>query len=910
MIEKPKKERRFLKILGKVGEILVQELLIKVGKSLVQKIGGKKTLPSIIFLSLFYNIAIASVDSIPYPITGNKQRLGWQTTGNGLVYRGLASDTITKPSNYANKDIKAYLLLDTVNNVMYSYIASKGGWKFNNSDTVIIQGATMPFDSITFNTAKDGTVGVGEVEYNDTQGSLIQGLKGGNVTNVIGQQLHQRVNNRTGAALAKGDVVYLSGSQGNRITVAKALATSDPTSANTFGIVAESIADNASGYVITEGLITGLNTSALTQDSAVYLSGTTAGALTSIKPQAPIHGVYIGVCVKSNNGSGELFVKIRNGLELDELHDVQITSPVNNASLYYKSSEGLWRDTTAALLVSDTAAMLIPYLRKLDTITLSNRINTKLNISDTASMLTPYFRDADTTSLNLTSRFAAKLNLSDTASMLTNYLRTGLAASTYLTQSNAASTYLPLTGGTISGSILNSWTNAYSSAPRNDGAVRRTYTQNLYSANGGTTDRVTHYYTFSSDECCASAPVTMYYGRFNGFYNQANIIYDASIYYHSNNQFYYRAFSESENKVTFSIKPSTTTGSSIIGTKADLYLSGDAQIDRSLNIGTTLGVTGATTLSAPLTVNSSAVFNEGSADADFRVESDGNANMVFVDASTDRVGIGTSSPSYLLDVNGTLGVTGATTLSNLAGTGTRMVTASNTGALSTQAIPTGTLVANDTVSLSNRINTKVGLTGNETINGTKTFGGLIVPTNGMMLTATGNNSNKLIGINASTFVGEVTLGSGLSITSNVLNVAIPTERYYFDLGIVAGAADNSASTYDFTYGSNIFIVPTSLNGYCIDSVYIRAIGCSTCPPVSPDLDYYVGVYKANAGARVTTSGATLVGSQITMNEYDLNEVNRNDTISTGEAWWVYLNGTYTSDMAYITAGFVVKKTCN
>jgi hypothetical protein len=63
------------------------------------------------------------------------------------------------------------------------------------------------------------------------------------------------------------------------------------------------------------------------------------------------------------------------------------------------------------------------------------------------------------------------------------------------------------------------------------------------------------------------------------------------------------------------------------------------------SIGGTLGVTGETTLSAPLTVNSSAVFNEGSTDSDFRVESDGNANMVFVDASTDRVGIGTAAPA-------------------------------------------------------------------------------------------------------------------------------------------------------------------------------------------------------------------------------------------------------------------------
>ena len=352
---KPKKERKFLKAMGEVALTLVRDLFLNVGKKVINKSGNKRqglVLASIILASTF---AIAQ-----YPTTTNKQRLGFQTSGDGLVFRGRASDTTAlKPSNINN----AYHLFDTLNNVLFSYIKTKGGWKFNNSDTVIIQGVTMPFDSITFNTAKDGTVGVGEVEYNDTQGSLIQGLKGGLVTNVIGQQLHQRVNNRTGATLNKGDVVYLSGSQGNRITVAKAIATSDPTSANTFGIVAEQILNNASGYIITEGLITNINTSALTQDSAVYLSGTTAGALTSIKPQAPIHGVYIGVCVKTNSGSGEVFVKIRNGQELDELHDVQISNPINNASLYFKSSEGLWRDTTAALLVSDTASMLTNYLR-------------------------------------------------------------------------------------------------------------------------------------------------------------------------------------------------------------------------------------------------------------------------------------------------------------------------------------------------------------------------------------------------------------------------------------------------------------------------------------------------------------------------------------------------------------------
>lgn len=48
------------------------------------------------------------------------------------------------------------------------------------------------------------------------------------------------------------------------------------------------------------------------------------------------------------------------------------------------------------------------------------------------------------------------------------------------------------------------------------------------------------------------------------------------------------------------------------------------------------------------------VINEGSNDYDFRVESDGNANMLFVDGGNNRVGVGTNAPGYTLDVRGDL----------------------------------------------------------------------------------------------------------------------------------------------------------------------------------------------------------------------------------------------------------------
>jgi hypothetical protein len=50
--------------------------------------------------------------------------------------------------------------------------------------------------------------------------------------------------------------------------------------------------------------------------------------------------------------------------------------------------------------------------------------------------------------------------------------------------------------------------------------------------------------------------------------------------------------------------------------------------------------------------NSETVFNDGGASVDFRVEGDTDANLLFVDASADRLGVGTSSPSAKLHVVG------------------------------------------------------------------------------------------------------------------------------------------------------------------------------------------------------------------------------------------------------------------
>jgi hypothetical protein len=154
--------------------------------------------------------------------------------------------------------------------------------------------------------------------------------------------LIREIRNNTGATLTKGTIVYISGATGNKPTVSKAIATGDSTSAQTFGFVQENIANNANGYVVVIGDLTGVDTSAFTEGDQLYLSSTTAGAFTSTKQYAPNHLVYVGIVTRSHPTLGQIEVNIQNGYEMDELHNVAAQSPSNGDILQYVTSTGLW----------------------------------------------------------------------------------------------------------------------------------------------------------------------------------------------------------------------------------------------------------------------------------------------------------------------------------------------------------------------------------------------------------------------------------------------------------------------------------------------------------------------------------------------------------------------------------------
>ncbi len=150
------------------------------------------------------------------------------------------------------------------------------------------------------------------------------------------------VKNTTGTTIPKGSAVYVSGATGDNALISLASATSDPSSSKTLGITAEAIATDAFGYVIEAGYLTDIDTSATTAGASVWL-GNTPGSLAFVTPPAePSHAVYLGVVVRVQSMNGSILVKVQNGYELDELHDVFTTGVSTSLPLVYSSTSSGW----------------------------------------------------------------------------------------------------------------------------------------------------------------------------------------------------------------------------------------------------------------------------------------------------------------------------------------------------------------------------------------------------------------------------------------------------------------------------------------------------------------------------------------------------------------------------------------
>ena len=207
------------------------------------------------------------------------------------------------------------------------------------------------------------------------------GLKGG-LPLELGFENLVLVYNNTGSALTKGQVVSITGAQGQQPTVGLSVNTSEALSRDTIGVVQETIPNADTGYVCTFGVVTNLNTYGTTAGDPLYLSNV-AGGFTSTQPVAPAQTVALGWVVRvsstPSSTDGQIFVSVRNGWELEELHNVLITSPSNNQVLVYNSTNNLWVNTSNVNLGNITGA----------NVTVTANLYANLATSNTAAMPDP-----------------------------------------------------------------------------------------------------------------------------------------------------------------------------------------------------------------------------------------------------------------------------------------------------------------------------------------------------------------------------------------------------------------------------------------------------------------------------------------------------------------------------------------
>lgn len=224
-----------------------------------------------------------------------------------------------------------------------------------NNSGVSLVGHTHISSNITdFNSSVSGLIPVKHiVSGTDINVTSVSGIYTINSTvNTVSESssLVTTVFNKTGSPIPKMSAVYISGGQGDMPTISLAIATGDSTSAGTYGVTFENIPNMSAGKVIVFGALTGLDTDQFNPTAptgnvngqVLYLSPSVSGSLTLTKPSAPNHIVAIGTVVRTHQNEGVIEVRVQNGFELEELHNVAISGVTNGQFLQYNSSSQLW----------------------------------------------------------------------------------------------------------------------------------------------------------------------------------------------------------------------------------------------------------------------------------------------------------------------------------------------------------------------------------------------------------------------------------------------------------------------------------------------------------------------------------------------------------------------------------------
>jgi hypothetical protein len=286
-------------------------------------------------------------------ICGLGYELKWE--GGVLYVMGSSGNTI-RQSLYNFTTVPTITDDDTLGYAVGSL------WTLDNGTTYVCSDATtgaavwaiQEYDFIGFDTAAAHSVGVGELAWNSTDGTLDLGLQGG-LINRLGQQVVVKARNTSGSLIAKGSVVRVVGVAGGFVGINLAQADSVANSETAFGIVAENIADSSNGFVAINGMIHGLNTNAFTEGDILYLSTTSAGAITNVKPASPNYIVVVGYVAKKSATDGHILLHVQN--DTRQAVEIQLAASDETTALTTGTAKVTFRMPHAMTLTSVRASL-------------------------------------------------------------------------------------------------------------------------------------------------------------------------------------------------------------------------------------------------------------------------------------------------------------------------------------------------------------------------------------------------------------------------------------------------------------------------------------------------------------------------------------------------------------------------
>lgn len=290
---------------------------------------------------------------MPYALTNNKisltygrlvQRVSgsyYDGLGNLITFGGGLSTGSTYPftSSWSNNSVTA----SYVESASYSLSSLSSSHSEYSDDADKLDGQHGSYYQKALVTGS--TYPITASWANNTLSSSYASYSTNASSSIYTQDVIVYVKNGSGAIIPKGKVVRIVGADNsaNSPTVGLADWTNDANSANTLGFTMQSLAIGGFGYVITEGKLLNVNTQAFLPGDLLYLSS--SGTYTNVTPIAPKHGVRLGEVIRSQLNNGSIYVRIDNGSELGELHDVvDNTTTASYGDLLMKSGS-VWKNS-------------------------------------------------------------------------------------------------------------------------------------------------------------------------------------------------------------------------------------------------------------------------------------------------------------------------------------------------------------------------------------------------------------------------------------------------------------------------------------------------------------------------------------------------------------------------------------